>query len=354
MAAGMVWALAGPALRAQFAPAPTQYSVTQINRMFGPPVAMQIYRDGDLVIMDHPDNHARGLYNLKTHTNLGWDTKDPGNGCSTGTFSGDWGDPFSVSDIEDLLKGSKIPPTSDTVNGVATKVYEVVEPQSKAKIKVWRETKYGLVIKADMTPPGAATTTIVETKQFSFSKPPAAMFVLPPVCANAPPPPPPPATPAQRFAAETGDDGANFVDPTLGPGSPNSCTMLMRFVKAGSLQPLSDFQVALDLAYDQDHPPHYVMGGSPSGRSVFSGGQLKEYTAQIQNGVLRIPNVPAIFDFEITFAGGNKGASSATLYRKCSGPQTVLLYVVKNPDNLNQGADWMWVKSGKLASAPAH
>jgi hypothetical protein len=351
VAAGIISVLAPAGLRAQFAPAPTQYSVTQVNSMFGQPITLQIYRDGDLAIVDNPDNHVRSLYNLKTHANQGWDTRNPGVGCSNGTFSGDWGDPFSASDIEDLLKSSKTPPTNDTVNGVAVKVYEVVEPQSKAKIKIWRETKYGLVMKAEMTAPGAAPATVIETRQFSFTKPPAGLFVLPPACANAPPPPPPP---TQRFAADTGDDGANFVDATMGPGSPNSCTMLMRFVKAGSMQPLSDFQVALDLAYDQDHPPHYVMGGSPSGRSVFSGGELKEYTAQIQNGVLRVPNVPAAFDIEITFAGGNKGAGSALLYRKCTGPQTVLLYVVRNPDNLSQGADWIWAKSGKFASAPAH
>jgi hypothetical protein len=346
----MLAALAAPGLWAQFAPPPTQYTVTQVGGMLGPGESMVIYRDGDQVILDHPEHHIRSLYNLKTHTNLGWDSKDPSGVCSNGRFEGDWGDPFTVTDMEDLLKSSKTPPTNDTVNGVATKVYEVIEPQSKSKIKIWREPKYGLVMKAEMTPPGGAATTLIETKQFSFTKPPAAIFALPAACANAAPPPP---TAAERFAAETGDAGANFVDATMGPGSPDSCTMAMRFVQAGSMQPLSDFQVALDLAYDQNNPPHYVMGGSPSGRTVFSGGHLKEYTAQIQNGVLRVPNVPPSFDFEITFAGGNKGAGSAILYRKCSGPQTVLLYVVKNPDKLGEGADWMWVKSGKFA-AVAH
>jgi hypothetical protein len=43
------------------------------------------------------------------------------------------------------------------------------------------------------------------------------------------------------------------------------------------------------------------------------------------------------------FSGGNR-SSSAMLYRKCSGPETVLLYVDKDA-----GADWIWVKSGKYA-----
>jgi hypothetical protein len=353
MAAGIFAAVIASGLWAQYAPAPTQYSVTVVNGMMGAPVTMRIYRDGDLVIMDHPDHHIRSLYNLKNHTQLGWDTQDPANGCSNGNFSGDWGDPFEASDIDAILKTSTKPPTNDTVNGIATKVFEGVEPQSKTAIKVWREPMYGMVLKADMTPPGGATTAIVEVKQYSLTKPPAAIFALPPACANLGPPPPPPPTASQRFAADTGEDGANFVDATMGPASPNSCTMLLRFVKAGSMQPLSNFQVALDLAYDQDHPPHYVMGPSPSGRAVFSGGHLKEYTAQIQNGVLRVPDVPASFYLEITFAN-NKGDSSGVFYRKCSGPQTVLLYVVKNPDNLNEGADWMWVKSGKFATGPTH
>jgi hypothetical protein len=353
-AAGALATIVAPGLWAQYAPPPTSYSVTAINSMFGGPVTMQIYRDGDLVIVDHPDHHIRSLYNLKNNRNIGWDTQHPENGCSNGTFSGDWGDPFVASDLEELLKSSTKAPASDTVNGVATKVFEATDPQSKIHIKVWRDPKYGMVMKGEMTPPGGATTTILAVKQFSFAKPSASLFVIPPACANAPPPPPPPPTPAQRFATETGDDGANFVDATTGPGSPNSCTMLMRFVKAGSMQPLSDFQVALDLAFDPIHAPSYNMGGSPSGRTVFSGGHLKEYTAQIQNGVLRIDNVPAVFDFEMTFAGGNQGASSAMLYRKCSGPQTVLLYVVKNPDKVSDGGDWIWVKSGKFAAVLAH
>lgn len=348
------WVLAAASalgLQAQYAPAPTEYSVTQINGMMGQPTTMQIYRDGNNVVMDHPDNHLRSLYDLQTHTNQDWDTQHPENGCSNGTFSGDWGDPFQSSDLDSLLKSSTAPPASATVNGVVTKVFEATDPKSKMKVKVWREPKYGMIIRADLTPPGGAATTIIETKQFSFGKPPAALFALPPSCGKAPPPPP---TAPERFATETGDNGANFDDATMPPGSPNSCTMLMRFVKAGSMQPISNFQVALDLSFDPNNAPHYVMGGSSSGRTVFSGGHLKEYTDQIRNGVLRIDNAPAVFELEMTFAGGNNGASSAMLYRKCAGPQTVLLYVQKNPDKVSEGADWIWVKSGKFATVQAH
>jgi len=348
---GAFAAWVAPGLWAQYAPAPTSYTVTQINGMMGQPIPMTIYRDGNKVVIDHPQNKSRSLYDLQAHTTYSWTSDHPEGGCGNGTFSGDWGDPFQSGDVDGMLKAATLPPGSETVNGFATKVYEVIDPKSKYKIKAWREPKYGMVVKAEMTPPGGATITVIETKEFSAAKPNAALFVLPPACANAPPPPP---TAAQRFASETGDDSAHFDDASMGPGSSNSCTMLMRFVAAGTMQPLSDFQVALDLAYDMDHPGHYVMGGSASGRTVFSGGHLKEYTADIHNGVLRVENVPAAFDVELTFAGGNKGASSALLYRKCSGPQTVLLFVVKNPNKTSDGADFMWVKSGKYATVPTH
>jgi hypothetical protein len=72
-------------------------------------------------------------------------------------------------------------------------------------------------------------------------------------------------------------------------------------------------------------------------------------TGQMRNGVLRIDNAPPQFDLEATF--GNGGASSSLVHRQCFGPETVLLLVVKNPEKLSDGADLLWVKSGKFAAA---
>jgi hypothetical protein len=41
------------------------------------------------------------------------------------------------------------------------------------------------------------------------------------------------------------------------------------------------------------------------------------------------------------------GSSDALIYRQCFGPQTTLVLVVKNPNQLSDGADWLWRKSGK-------
>jgi hypothetical protein len=46
------------------------------------------------------------------------------------------------------------------------------------------------------------------------------------------------------------------------------------------------------------------------------------------------------------------GSSSGLVYRHCFAPQTVPLMVVKNPAKISDGADLLWVKSGKYAKAP--
>jgi hypothetical protein len=60
------------------------------------------------------------------------------------------------------------------------------------------------------------------------------------------------------------------------------------------------------------------------------------------------PRPSAQFDVEAVF--GNRGSSSALIYRQCMWPRTVLLFVVKNPEKLSGGGDWLWVKSGKYAT----
>jgi hypothetical protein len=343
--------IATPGLWAQYAAPPAAYSVTQVQSMMGPAVTMQIYRDGSKAVIEniHDTSHTRSLYDLQAHINYTWDIATPANGCSSGEFSGDWGDPFSAPDVDEMVKSATKPPGSETVNGFSTKVYEAVDPKSNYKIKVWREPKYGMVIKADMTPPGGATTTVIETKQFSLAKPAASLFVLPSICAPHVHVP----TDTERFAAETGDNSANFEAASKGPGSPNSCTMVLRVVRAGTMVPVTKYQVALDLNMNLENPPHHEFGVSSADHpATFSGGGIKEYTSQVRNGMLRVPNISNVFDLE--FAFGDAGMGGGNMYRHCSGAETVLLYVVKNPDKISEGGDWMWVKSGKYATVPAH
>ena len=324
--------------------------------MMRPTATQTISRNGSKALIDQsmppsPERpkgfHTRTLYDLQTNTSFTWDLNQAPMPCSTATFSGSWGDPFSPDSIAtpaDLAKQNAKPAGAETVNGFATKVFEIEQP---AKMKVWVEGKYGLVVKVQMTQAGGQPQNVAEIKQLSLAAPPASTFVLPAACAAAASAPRIPTEP-ERIAAETGGNAADFVNAGTGPGSQNSCIVLFRVVRAGSMEPIATgFQVAVDPTVDIQHPASYTMGVGADGHVRFSGGGLHEVTGQIRNGVLRIDNVPPQFDLETAF--GNAGSSSALIYRHCFAPETVLLYVVKNPAKISDGGDWLWVKSGKYA-----
>jgi hypothetical protein len=326
--------------------------------MMSPPGT--VYRSGSKALIDRsmPPSpelpkgfHTRTLYDLQTNTSFTWDVSQTPMPCSRGTFSGSWGDPFSPDSIAtaaELAQQNAKAAGTETVNGFATKVFEIEQP---AKIKLWVESKYGLVVKMQMTQAGGQPQIVSEIKQLSLAAPPASTFVLPADCAATAAAPGIP-TESERIAAETGGNAADFVNAGTGPGSQNSCTVLFRVVHAGSMEPIATgFQVAVDPTVDIQHPASYTMGVGADGHVRFSGGGLHEVTAQIRNGVLRIDNVPPQFDLETAF--GNAGSSSSLIYRHCFAPETVLLYVVKNPGKISDGGDWLWVKSGKYAAVTA-
>jgi hypothetical protein len=348
--------LAAPLLNAQYAAPPTAYTITQIDSTAG--ATIRIYRDGSKALLDRETpsqtpggtaTHIRSFYNLEKHEGNAWDAAAANPPCSSSRFSGDWGDPFAASAAlhTELAGAHLVDAGTAAIAGMTAKIVDADTPQGKAR--VWLEPKYGLILRLEFTPTGAPTQTMVEVKSVSLAAPPASIFVLPASCKSAGPPPP---TDAERIAAETGASAADFTLATHGPASANSCTVIFRVVRAGSLTPItSGFQLALDRTVDPDHPGGYTIGLGEVGHSTFSGGALHEVTGQLQNGVLRIDDAPPLFDIETAF--GRAGSSSALLYRQCFGPQTVLLYVLKNPARISDGDDWLWVKSGKYAAAPA-
>jgi hypothetical protein len=200
-------------------------------------------------------------------------------------------------------------------------------------------------------PAGGPMMTMADIRKVNFAPPPASLFVLPAACASVHPPP----TAAELIAAETGDNAANYVNAIYGPGSKNSCSVVLRVVRAGSLAPVTDkFQVAIDTTYNQNdpNPPHYVFGMGANGSVTFSGGGLHEITNQIRNGMVRIDNLPAYFNLSVDLIKPGSASSMGLIYRQCFAPTTVLLYVMKDPDNPSAGADWLWVKAGKYATVP--
>lgn len=344
-------------VQAQSAKAPDAYSVTEVVSLFGPAINMQVYRDGSQALVDQSSppqqpggkpGHTRTLYDLQAHTGISWNPEDNSAPCGKSTFSGDWGDPLAMStEISgDLAKQHPAEVGTETINGIRTKVLQA--NTNDVASKVWVEAQSGFVVKVQMTPKNGPTKTMIEVQKVSFTRPAASVFALPSHCAataNAPRV----MTESERIAAETGGNAQDFAKAILGPASKNSCSVVLRVVQAGSMQPITaGFQVAIDRTYDIEHPPSYSFGAGANGRTSFKGGGIQELTSQLRNGVLRIENAPPQFDIELAF--GSAGSSSALIYRQCPNPETVLLFVVKNPAKLSDGGDWLWVKSGKYAS----
>ena len=338
-------------LAAQYAPAPETYSVTQLNSLMGPTTIQRIWRDGSRAVIDMttpPDtpggkaNHVRTLYDLAAHTTVSWDPAAPE--CGTGKYGGDWGDPFAASaEMSGELMTKATPAGTETVNGVSAKVFNA-DMGAQGKAKVWLEPKYGLIMKAELTAPGAAPRVVVQTQTVSFAKPPAATFALPAGCSTSGTAAPSPVD--EAVTAETGEPASNFSKATAPPATSQACTVLFRMVQKGSMATVNGgYQIGLDRDVDDQHPPDYQFGPGAGGRMLVTGGHLTEVTRQMQNGALRIDNPGKAFHIEIRVPNGG---GQATLYRQCAGPQTTLLLVVTSLDNLSPG-DWLWVKSGKQA-----
>lgn len=335
------------------AQAPTTYSVTETNAMFGVPMNVEVYRDGNKAVVDSSSAssaagskgiHTRTLYDLQAGRSYTADLNNSSVPCGAATFSGDWGDPFAFSEevLGDLAGKNPKAIGTETLAGISTKVMQVQDPAGKTNAKIWVDEQHKLVVKLQMIPAGGAAQTVIEVKQFSLAKPAASVFAMPTGCAGAASQPAPP-TEGQRIASETGGNAGDYTNAIMPPPSKNSCSVLFKVVQAGTMQPItSGFQVALDMQVDINHMPAYSMNQDQRGHVTFSGGNIHEVTSQLRNGVLRIDNVPPQFDIELSF--GQAGDSSALIYRQCYGPQTTLLFVVKNRQKLSDGGDWLWSK----------
>lgn len=347
-----------PLLQAQ-TPPPTTYTITQTT-VGADGATTTFYRSGTQVVMEYihpkipdgtPGHHSLSLYDLNAGVSHTWDPAITPPSCSVGKFSGDWGDPFGMTAelAPQIASGEFKPVGVETVAGVSTKVYANTSPQET--VKVWFDAKDNLVIRAQVLAANAAPQILVDISKVSFTAPPASIFVLPPYCAGVKPPP----TPAELIADETGDSGDNFVNGIYGPGSTNSCSIVIRVVAAKTMAPVTrPWQFAIDTTFNQDHPSPYTFGVGVDGTSTFSGGAIHEITNQIRNDMLRIDNPPAYFYKAMNVKQPGRGTEAGMIYRQCFAPVTMLYYVMKDPADIGKGADWLYAKSGKYAAVPAH
>src|SRR5215469_12296014 len=294
---------------------PAAYTVKSTNNMTGQVSTSETYRLGSKAVVDSitPAQGSSGAmrvhtwYDLDKRISYTWDPKNDSVSCAKGTFSGDWGDPFSGA--SGLVQQGAKTVGAETVNGFPSTILEVQMGDS-GTLRAWVDKKTNMVAKAVLIPPAAA--------------PPAASRL---------------SDADQKIAEFTGGDPQQYEDGIYpaGSGSRDSCTVVFRVVKAATMEPItSGFQVALDMDISTEPEPHYRFGVGQKGHTTFSGGGLREVTAQMRNGVLRMENPPAKFHVETAL--GNGGQGSADIYRRCFGPETVLLYVIRNPANIMDGA----------------
>jgi len=210
-----------PLLRAQTPP--TAYTITQgIAGDSG--AIMTVYRSGAQAVIEYihsnkpdgtPGHRSLSFYDLKAGVSHTWDPAITPPSCSVGKFSGDWGDPYEASTelAAGIAKGDLKPAGNETLHGIPTKVYTGLS--EGMNIKVWLDEKDNLVIKAAFGAPGSPMTTMVDISKVSMAPPPASLFAMPAYCASVKPPP----SPAELMAAETGDNGDNWVNAIYGPGT---------------------------------------------------------------------------------------------------------------------------------------
>jgi hypothetical protein len=323
------------------AAAPTAYKLVQVNAFFGPPIEITTIRDGDKVVAERPSQSGgrlRTYYDLKAGLTYTWDPAQTSPECGFAHFSGDWGDPFGGDLAGEIAKLPSKAGGKETLNGFATKIVEAVDPKSGAKFKIWSEEKSGMLIKLEMPDATGATHTAIETKSLRLGKQATGIFALPVSCVKAAAAPQP-MTDAQRIDAETGGHGADYVMASIGPASAKTCAIRVRVVQEKTLQAVTHFQLAIDGKYDVEHPPHYVIGVGTDGHLTFSGGDLHEVTAQLQNGVYHLANAPAQFSIELGLGKAGSGGYSTFAYRQCFGAESELLAVIRGDD-----VDWLWSK----------
>jgi hypothetical protein len=325
--------LGATAAKAQKAPLPTTYTVTETIGMLGDPFSVQIARKGNLGYMKHVKPGTSVVSSLTViqidkGIEYTWDPAAKPLDCSKSQFSGSWGDPFEdgLSMLDDLNKMNPKPAGTEQFLGQTVNILVADGPPTMGKVKVWVDAKTGAPLKITTTVPGAAPKVFSEFTALSLAAPDAALFKIPPTCTA-----PAVDTVALSVDAEiaklTNDDPHNYVRAVYSADGPDSCNVTYKVVQAGTMKPI---------------PPTLSV-------KVDIGGAMHPLVSPTHNGVYRIPNVPPNFNIETSF-GDSSGDSFALIHRQCFGPETVLLYVIKNPAKATDGGDYYWVKSGKYAA----
>jgi hypothetical protein len=210
--AGLAVLLLAADAPAQPLPPPTAYSAEMLVTFKNSQVifGMKIYRDGAKMMVEQfrdtpdpieawlptvPPSRSRVYYNLDTHK---WFSTDPDTNpstvpgrpvtvspnCRTGTFRNFWDDPFdrSAQLMEEFNRQNPIETGTTALNGFSTRI--LVSRTGATKMKIWLDTKYGLIVKAE-----SQGRLLFELKKLTVEQPKASLLIDPPYCAFAVPTP---------------------------------------------------------------------------------------------------------------------------------------------------------------------
>ena len=170
---------------------PQTYSMTVT---LGPTMTVQIARDGSRESVEQivppskngPGMHIRALYDLAAHKL--WTISLEGGPCTVVAYTSP-----EVPSMFDPIAGAKEmqeglarykPPVlrSETVNGIATKVYEMPVPEIKGKMRMFLHEQYSFAVKLVMIMSDGKEQPQLEVTRLSFARPAADLFVPPQRC----------------------------------------------------------------------------------------------------------------------------------------------------------------------------
>lgn len=176
--AGRVVLMAGLALgglRAQ------TYSLTEVVSMAGPGQIRTVYRNGPKVVVEGPQTTT--LYDLQALVSYAWNPGNPGAGCSSVNFFGDWGDPFGLSAmVADRIAKQQAKETgTETINGTPARIVETPDTPG-VTVRLWQDPKLTLVIRGQNVPASGPARTLFEVRKFSADAPDPSLFSLPAGC----------------------------------------------------------------------------------------------------------------------------------------------------------------------------
>jgi hypothetical protein len=174
-------------------PLPQTYSVT-VTTPIGPGTTTKVARDGSKESVEQtvppsangPGMHIRLLYDFAARKL--WTMNLDGGPCTVVTYTSpavpSAFDP--ISGAEEMRAGlAQYKPAvlrSETVNGIATKVYEMPFPDIKGKLRMFLEEQRNFAVKQVYVWGDGKEQTVMEVSNVSFAKPPADLFVPPQNC----------------------------------------------------------------------------------------------------------------------------------------------------------------------------